>query len=658
MWRSRLRLGGRPWAPGSRPLNEDHAAQVLIERLGDRPDGVFCALDPLALAIARHAASQRRDHGLGTALWYDRSKSPAMGSSDDARELSAIGDVAIGTAASEPLAADDRWPDALRGRVPAIYSTPSELADADAMEPRLKALVERGSGSRVGLFLPPRLTAPRLALLRHALKLMAPLCPVVFGHHEHPSVARYGVQLIVWRRVEPAPAEDELARLAARLAVIVCPSVWTGSSAPSAIAVGGAARGAGLVTSKSVANELPGATPVDAISAHALAAAVTDAMPSHESATRDRTWRSRFSHRRQVEALRAHGLAGDGRKLAIGPRNGNGQAWAWAQALRRRGALPVEVFTAEYPSGRLAMIHETDVSIPLDDWKRREWQIWWAHRLQAQFSHVLIEQGLTACGWLNGKGFFDDLPAMLDSGMKVGLVFRGSEIRDPAGHAAREHWSPFQDPDDPLTAELQSRFALARREVDRFDVPKFVTTMDLLDDVPGAVWLPQVLDTQAWRPGPPILQRARPVVLHAPSRTEQMKGSQWVDEACQPLHDAGVIEYRRLWGVPFAEMPERIRDADIVIDQLALGSYGVLALQAMASERLVIGHVSERVRSRLSDQIPVVEAEPPDVRRVLEDTLAARDHSRGLGASGREYVLRYHAGEESAARLQANLVGP
>ncbi|MGI8574481.1 MAG: hypothetical protein ACR2MA_03885 [Egibacteraceae bacterium] len=381
-------------------------------------------------------------------------------------------------------------------------------------------------------------------------------------------------------------------------------------------------------------------------------------MRSQASAVSEGAWRSRFGYRRQVEALRAHGLAGEGSKLAIGPRNGNGQAWAWAQALRHHAGLPVEVFTAEYSSGRLAMTHRTDVSIPLKDWKRREWQIWWAHRLQTQFSHVLIEQGLTACGWLNGKGFFDDLPAMLNSGMKVGLVFRGSEIRDPAGHAARERWSPFQDPNDPLTAELQSRFARVRREVDRCDVPKVVTTMDLLDDVPGAIWLPHVLDTQTWQPGPPILQRSRPVVLHAPSRTGQMKGSQWVDEACQPLHDAGVIEYRRLRGVPYAEMPSRIRAADIVIDQLALGSHGVLALQAMASERLVIGHVSGRVRSRLSDQIPVVEAEPPDVRGVLEDTLAARDHSRHLAASGREYVLRYHAGEESADRLQANLVVP
>jgi hypothetical protein len=345
-------------------------------------------------------------------------------------------------------------------------------------------------------------------------------------------------------------------------------------------------------------------------------------------------------------------------KIGIGPRNGNGQAWAWAQALRRkRPTLPVEAFAVDHSGGRLAMVHKCDVLISKADWRRREWQKWWAHRLQAQFSHLLIEQGLTACGSLHGKRYFDDLPYLLESGIKVGLVFRGSEIRDPAAHAARERWSPFADPADPLTAELQAVVAEPRRRLRDFDVPLFVTTLDLLDDVPQATWLPQVLDLDDWSPGPiSALARDRPIVLHAPPRTEQMKGSQWVDDVCESLHHAGAIDYRRLHGVPFAEMPSRIREADIVIDQLALGSYGVLALQAMACERLVVGHVSERVRNRLDETLPVLQAEPPELERVLTEVLADRADGQALARCGRDYVRRYHSGEESADRLLRHLV--
>ena len=42
-----------------------------------------------------------------------------------------------------------------------------------------------------------------------------------------------------------------------------------------------------------------------------------------------------------------------------------------------------------------------------------------------------------------------------------------------------------------------------------------VSTPDLLLDLPGAVWLPVVVDTELWRPGPPVLEREVPVVLHA-----------------------------------------------------------------------------------------------------------------------------------------------
>lgn len=655
---TRIRLGLRRM-PGLRPphsTRDEDLERALGERLEDSPNSVFFALDPLALSLAQQAARRIQSRGTRTMLGYDRSKRPDAGSGLDQRELAAIGDVAFGTAASDRLANDGRWPETLRGRVPTIYSAPVGLASAHAMARSLAAKVERRAAPPVGIFLPSGLTTAQAALLAQARRLIAPVRSLVLGHPRDASILRRGARMVAGLRVDAVPPEDEVARLVPRLALVVCPSVWTAGSAPSSAAVAGAAHGVGLVTSRSVAGELPGATPVDAPSAQALAAAIKEAMRSSRSPLPTSELRARFDHKRRVTAFKQCAAADEVRRLAIGPRNGNGQAWAWAQALRRRSALPVEVFTARYATGRLAMTHDSDISIPLDDWKSREWQIWWAHRLQTRFSHVLIEQGLTACGWLNGRDFFDDLPAMLASGLKVGLVFRGSEIRDPAGHAAREPWSPFRDPDNPLTTQLQSRFEAARREVETVDIPKFVTTMDLLDDVPGAVWLPQVLDAQEWRQGPPIFQRVRPVVLHAPSRTDQMKGSHWVDEACQPLHDAGVIEYQRLRGVPFAEMPDRIREADVVIDQLALGSYGVLALQAMASERLVIGRVSERVRSRLSDPIPVLDAEPPAVRQVLEEALAAREDSRNLATSGREYVLRYHSGEESADRLLRGLV--
>lgn len=632
----------------------------MTDRLKGVPVDLFLALDPLGLSLAQRACGQLRDGGLRPTLAYDQSLAPTHMSSEAQAGSADLRDVDLATAASTRLAVDGDWPPHLQGSVRVVYTSPLEFANPNALVWSLAEALHATDAPRVGLFLPPQRSREREKTVREVLKLLDPVRPIVFGGTRTALLrGRRGPRNT---RRWASLGEADIARVVPQLDAVVCESVWTGCGSPSAAAVLAARERIGLVTSAQVADDFDEGFTADPASPRALADAISAAARttrSRDDSTTDHQHAvtSRFAYGAQVAALRGHFGNAPRPKLGIGPRNGNGQAWAWAQALRnRRPALAVEVFAAEYPTGRLAMTHDVDVSIPLEDWRQRGWQSWWAHRLHTQFSHVLIEQGLTACGMLNGTRFFDDLPVMLRGGLRVGLVFRGSEIRNPAAHAARERWSPFADPQEPVTAQLQTRFEAERRSLAMFDVPVFVTTLDLLDDIPHATWLPQVLDTQMWCPGAPILQRARPVVLHAPSRTGLMKGSQWVDDACQPLHDAGVIEYRRLHGVPFSEMPSRIRDADIVIDQMALGSYGVLALQAMASERLVLGHVSARVRGRLSDPIPVLQAEPPDLRRVLEHALTDRAASQSLARLGRAYVDKHHSGQESADRLLEQLI--
>lgn len=655
----RLGLPEFPRLPAKMAPIGDSEAAAITRRLVALQADLILALDPPGLAVASEAVRESRARGNPVRLAYDRSRRPAPGSRDDDWEQTLLGHVDVATTGSTALAQDDRWPGALGGG-PVIYPAPVELSASPARFASLRKALKGKRRPRVGLFLPATLSKRDFGVLRDLLRHLADSHVVIFGDpRQLAGVALSSSSPTRGITLQPSPDPDELPQLMPCLDVVVCPSLWHPGRPPSPVAVASVTSATPLVASHAVTRELEWGLGTSSESAAPLARTVREASTAsgsgatgHEPAPRPMT---AYAH--QVAVLREHLGGQAGRKLGIGPRNGNGQAWAWAQALRQlRPALPIEVFAAGFSSGRLAMSHEADLGIPLESWQHREWQLWWAHRLRTQFTDLLIEQGLATCGWLNGKAFYDDLPALLQSGLNVGLVFRGSEIRNPSAHAEREPWSPFRDSEEPLTAKLQTRAELAQERLQTFDVPRFVTTLDLLDDVPDAQWLPQVLDVHAWSPGPEILTRSRPVVLHAPSRNELMKGSQWVDQACQPLHDAGVIDYQRLRGVPFAEMPDRIRGADIVIDQLALGSYGVLALQAMASQRLVIGHVSDRVRSRLKDPLPVLQAEPPALRSVLEEVLAAREWARSLAPAGRDYVCRHHSGEASAQRLIDHLV--
>ena len=102
-------------------------------------------------------------------------------------------------------------------------------------------------------------------------------------------------------------------------------------------------------------------------------------------------------------------------------------------------------------------------------------------------------------------------------------------------------------------------------------------------------------------------------------------------------------------------MPAIYGDADIVVDQLALGSYGVAACEAMAAGRIVLGHVSEQVRSAAQEaaglDLPILEVTPDSIVERIRELLADRESARDTAARGPEFVRTLHDGRRSASVL-------
>jgi glycosyltransferase involved in cell wall biosynthesis len=344
--------------------------------------------------------------------------------------------------------------------------------------------------------------------------------------------------------------------------------------------------------------------------------------------------------------------------VGFGPANSAGQAWAWAKALERStpGATTcvVAVVQEPYDYGRDVAV-EADVFARDVTWQRRT-----AEMALGTWTHALLEAGRPVLGTLHGQDFTGDAAAFRGVGVRVGLVLHGSEIRDPRRHAAEQPWSPFRDPDDLLTVSLQRRRDTLAPLVRAFDGPVLVATPDLLDDVPDAVWLPLAVDTGTWSSERPVLVDDVPLVLHAPSHSA-LKGTEGVERALLPLAEAGAIRYERVEGVPPSRMGEVLAAADIVIDQLPIGSYGVLACEAMASGRVVVGRVDERTRARVLEatglDVPVVDADPDNLADVVLGLLADRDAARERAAAGARFVAEVHDGRASARVLRQHLLG-
>ena len=121
------------------------------------------------------------------------------------------------------------------------------------------------------------------------------------------------------------------------------------------------------------------------------------------------------------------------------------------------------------------------------------------------------------------------------------------------------------------------------------------------------------------------------------------------------LEDEGLIEYRRVEGVPVDEMPGVYGTADIVVDQFGAADYGVAACEAMAAGRVVVSHIAQNVRDHVrretSLDLPIVQADPETLRDVIVRLVEDRVEGRAAAAAGPAFVEAAHDGRLSAEVL-------
>jgi hypothetical protein len=337
--------------------------------------------------------------------------------------------------------------------------------------------------------------------------------------------------------------------------------------------------------------------------------------------------------------------------LVVGPANSAGQGWAWARAAERylpavRGhVVALRNGRYDYPADELVdpATYRTDAA----------WQVRLLAQARSTWTHVLFEAGRPVLGGLAGRDFTGDVALLRDAGVATGLVLHGSEARDPRRHRARQEFSPFADPRDPLTKKLQAKVDLLLPRVAEFAAgggPVFVSTPDQLDDVPQAGWLPVVVDPDRWPVRDGVLTRPVPLFVHAPSNP-QLKGTAHVRAVLEPLAERGLVEFRLVTGLPPDEAAALVGDADVVVDQVLLGLYGVLACEAMAGGKVVLGHLGDALRRRVGEPVPVIEVTPTALAEVVEHVLDDRDWARAQAAAGPAFVRSVHDGRRSAAAL-------
>ncbi|MGH3104585.1 MAG: glycosyltransferase [Gaiellaceae bacterium] len=178
---------------------------------------------------------------------------------------------------------------------------------------------------------------------------------------------------------------------------------------------------------------------------------------------------------------------------------------------------------------------------------------------------------------------------------------------------------------------------------------QLVGSYDAIRWVPEAEVIPPGVDLSRYVPAP-AAERERPRIVHAPS-SRARKGTEYVIAACEGLDaDLEIVE-----GLHHDEAQERYRAADIVVDQLNAGWYGLLAIEAMALGKPVVTFLHDeavrRTERAFGVRVPIVSATKETLRERLTSLVASADERRRLGAAGRAYVERVHDVDSVADRL-------
>jgi glycosyltransferase involved in cell wall biosynthesis len=164
--------------------------------------------------------------------------------------------------------------------------------------------------------------------------------------------------------------------------------------------------------------------------------------------------------------------------------------------------------------------------------------------------------------------------------------------------------------------------------------------------------VPQRIELDRFLPNFPDPAKQRPLIIHAPTH-RAIKGTEYVMDAVEDLQSKYSFDFRLIEGMKHSEAKRLYENADVVVDQLRLGTYGIFAVESMALGKPVITYIREDFKNSYPPSLPIQSASRDTIRDALELIIADGSLRHNLGIKGRKYVEEYHDSIKIAERLRS-----
>jgi hypothetical protein len=256
-----------------------------------------------------------------------------------------------------------------------------------------------------------------------------------------------------------------------------------------------------------------------------------------------------------------------------------------------------------------------------------------------------------------------DLAFWRFAGKRVVMTFYGDDVRMVDLSVARNPHTHLALPG--LHEEFARRDPWKRKLVaalERNGVSMFATNPDLLEALPrSAAFVPYGnVDPASHAPQPP---RASGTLrfIHMPTDRD-VKGTSLFVAAVEQLQREGVdCSLTLVERMTNTQALVALNEHDVLLDQLRVGWFGAVAVEAMAMAKPAVAylHADDRLRTpaAYSAALPIIAASPDDVLATLRAiTAMPRGELSALGLRSRRFVDDWHA-PERVARMMLDAYG-
>lgn len=252
-----------------------------------------------------------------------------------------------------------------------------------------------------------------------------------------------------------------------------------------------------------------------------------------------------------------------------------------------------------------------------------------------------------------GKTFFpekSELDLLKKLGKKLVVQHRGSDARRLS--IARKHGNSFVRVKSNRTEQsIHNNMTSLSKYIDHAIISDYELLPYVKPYYKYVHVIPHAVRLANYPYAPPSPKEKIPLIVHAPTNP-RIKGTDYVLKAIKKLKKKGYrFKYKQIENLPHYKAVKIYRQADIMIDQLLIGSLGVLSIEAMALGKPVVCYVRDEVLKGYPGVPPIVNANPRTLYRNLKKLLNEPTLRTRLGQQGREYVARYHDSKIVARQL-------